>query len=112
MAYNQDKEQLSTNYYSVQRNYKTMQFVWLHKDFENTRASVLFLNNGVQSADTTMNYSQTLGTYWNFDLGTLKLNASGYYQMGKDGLKKDLSAGYVNVDLSRPLSFGYTNHWN
>jgi len=106
LAYNQDKEQLSTNYYSVEKNYKTMQFVWLHNDFENTRASILLLNNGVQNADTTMSYSQTLGTYWNFDLGNLKLNAAGYYQMGKDGLKKELSAGYVNVDLSWPLSFG------
>ncbi len=108
LAYNQDKQQFSTNYYSIENNYKTMQFIWLHKDFENTKASLLFLNNGLQSADTTMNYSQTLGTYWNFDLGNLKLNASGYYQMGKDGLKKDLSAGYVNVDLSWPLSFGLT----
>ena len=106
LAYNQDKQQLSTNYYSVARNYKTMQFIWLHSEFENTRASVLFLNNGVQNADSTMRFSQTLGTYLNFDLGNLKLNLAGYYQMGKDALKKDLSAGYVNIDLSWPLSFG------
>jgi len=108
LAYNQDKQQLSTNYYSVESNYKTMQFIWLHKDFENTRASVLVLNNGLQSPDTTMSFSQTLGTYWNFNLGNLKLNASGYYQMGEDARKKNLSAGYVNVDLSWPLSFGLT----
>ena len=108
VAYNQDKEQLSTNYYSVEQNYKTMQFIWLHTDFEDARGSLLVLNNGLQSADTTMSYSQTLGTYWNFDLGNLKLNAAGYYQMGKDGMKKELSAGYVNVDLSWPLSFGLT----
>ncbi len=106
LAYNQDKQQLSTNYYSVEKNYKTMQFIWLHSEFEKTRGSILFLNNGMQNADTTMSFSQTLGTYLNFDLGNLKLNLAGYYQMGKDALKKDLSAGYVNVDVSWPLSFG------
>jgi len=106
LAYNQDREQLSTNYYSVNRNYKTMQFIWLHSEFENARGSILMLNNGIQLADTTMSFSQTLGTYLNFDLGNLKLNLGGYYQMGKDALKKELSAGYVNIDLSWPLSFG------
>ena len=106
-AYNQDKQQLSTNFYSVQRNYKTMQFIWLHSEFENTRASILILNNGMQNADTTMSYSQTLGTYLNFDLGSFNLNVAGYYQMGKDGQKKDLSAGYATFDFSWPLSSGW-----
>lgn len=108
VAYNQDQQQLSTNYYSVSNNYKTMQFIWLHSEFEKTRGSILFLNNGIQNADTTMSYSQTLGTYLNFDLGKLKMNVSGYYQMGKDASKKDLSAGYVNVELSWPLTVGLT----
>jgi len=108
LAYNQDKEQLSTTYYSVSNNYKTMQFIWLHSELENARGSILFLNNGVQKADTTMNFSQTLGTYLNFNLGNLRLNLAGYYQMGKDALTKKLSAGYVNIELSWPLSFGLT----
>jgi len=106
LAYNQDKQQQSTNYYSVSNNYKTMQFIWLHSEFENTRGSILFLNNGMQNEDTTMSYSQTMGTYLNFDLGMLSMNVGAYYQMGKDNLKRDLSAGYVNVELSWPLSFG------
>lgn len=106
LAYNQDKEQLTTNYYSVNNNYKTMQYIWLHNDFEKLSASLLFLNNGVQTVDTTMSYSQTMGTYLNFDLGALKLNVSGYYQMGKDKQKRDVSAGYAAADLSWPLSSG------
>jgi len=66
----------------------------------------LLLNNGVQNADSTVSFSQTMGTYLNFDLGNLKLILSGYYQMGKDAFKRDLSAGYVNIELSWPLSFG------
>jgi len=106
LAYNQDKEQLSTNYYSVTGNYKTMQFIWLHSEFDNTRGSILFLNNGTQNADTTMSFSQTMGAYLNFDLGMLKMNVGGYYQVGKDELKKDLSAGYAHMEVSWPLSSG------
>ena len=106
LAYNQDQQQLSTNFYSVQGNYKTMQFIWLHSEFENTRGSILVLNNGVQNADSTVSFSQTMGTYLNFDLGNLKLILSGYYQMGKDALKKDLSAGYANIELAWPLNNG------
>lgn len=108
LAYNQDKQQLSTNFYSVENNYKTIQFIWLHSEFENTKASFLFLNNGIQNPDTTMSFSQTMGTYFNFDLGNLKMNVGGYYQMGKDNFKKELSAGYINIELSWPLSFGLT----
>jgi hypothetical protein len=108
IAYNQDGQQSSTNYYSVSNNYKTMQFIWLHSEFEKTRGSILFLNNGIQNPDTTMSYSQTLGTYLNFDLGELELNVSAYYQMGKDASKIDISAGYVNAELAWPLSIGLT----
>jgi len=106
LAYNQDKEQLSTSYYSITYNYKTMQFIWLHSEFENISGSILLLNNGLQNADTTVSFSQTLGTYLIFDPGNLKLNLAGYYQMGKDALKKELSAGYLNFELSWPMSFG------
>lgn len=106
LAYNQDKEQLGTNFYSVGSNYKTMQFIWLHADFEKGMGSILLLNNGIQNADTTMSFSQTMGSYLNFKLGNLQLNVAGYYQMGKDALKRDLSAGYLNFELSWPLSSG------
>jgi len=108
LAYNQDKQQLSTTYYSVRNNYKTMQFIWLNNKFENNMGSILFLNNGIQNPDSTMSYSQTLGTYWIFKLGNLNFNLGAYYQMGKDALKKDLSAGYANIDLSWPFSSGLT----
>jgi len=106
LAYNQDKQQLNTNFYSVNNNYKTMQFIWLHSEFEKTRGSILLLNNGIQNADTTMSFSQTMGTYLNFDLGKLKMNVGAYYQMGKDALKRDLSAAYIHAEVSWPLSFG------
>lgn len=108
LAYNQDKEQLSTTFYSVPGNYKTMQFIWLHSEFDKAQGSILFLNNGMQNPDTTMSFSQTMGAYLNFDLGRVKMNVAGYYQVGKDALKKDLSAGYAHVEFSLPFSFGLT----
>lgn len=106
LAYNQDKQQLTTNFYSVNNNYKTMQFIWLHSEFENARGSILILNNGIQNPDTTMSFSQTLGTYLGFDLGKVKINVGGYYQMGKDAFRKDLSAGYASIEVSRPMNSG------
>ena len=108
VAYNQDKEQLSTNYYSDGANYKTMQFIWLHAELDHAGGSILLLNNGLQNPDTSMSFSQTVGTYLNFELGTLDLNLAGYYQGGKDAMNKDLSAAYVSFEWSWPTSFGLT----
>ena len=113
LAYNQDKEQLNTNIYTVSKNYKTIQYLWLRKDFEKVGGSILFLNNGVQHVDTSsgkgsVRYSQTLGTYLNFKLGTFRLNVSGYYQMGKDPSNRDLSAGYFMAEILKPFKSGFT----
>lgn len=114
LAYNQDKEQLTTNVYSVAGNYKAMQFMWFHKDWKNFNMSLLALNNGLQTyyTDTagvniySTPFTQTLGTRLNFFKGPFKLNFAGYYQMGKDGsLKKsdgetpkDVNGVFVNVE--------------
>ena len=69
-AYNQDQEQLNTNVYTVPRNYKTMQFLWMNKKLsENISASLLFLNNGLQASTVDLfgnivyktRFSQTTG---------------------------------------------------
>jgi len=113
LAYNQDKEQLNTNIYTIPKNYKTIQYLWLRKDFEKVGGSLLFLNNGVQHVDTSsgegsVRYSQTLGTYLNFKFGLLRLNVSGYYQMGKDPANRDLSAGYLMGEVLLPFKSGFT----
>lgn len=105
-AYNQDKEQFSTTYYSVGNSYKTMQFTWLHSEFENIKGSILLLNNGVQLPDSTTSYSQTLGSYMNVNIGNLNMNLAGYYQMGKDNSNRKLSAGYVFSEISWPFDSG------
>ena len=105
-AYNQDQEKLNSTFYATPNNYKTMQFLWLHAEPGKLKGSILFLNNGNQAADSTAYFSQTLGTHLNFDIWDLKASLSGYYQMGKDHLKRNLSAGYLASELSWPLESG------
>ena len=109
-AYNQDKEQLTGNFYTTPKNYKTMQFLWIRKEMDHMGGSFLLLNNGVQYVNSvgvsSVQFSQTLGTYMNFDLGSFKLNVSGYYQMGKDPSGKGLSATYLAAEIVKPLDWG------
>ncbi|MGB1318687.1 MAG: hypothetical protein ACPG5W_10785, partial [Flavobacteriales bacterium] len=47
-AYNQTKANLVGTLYTTPRNYKTMQFLWVNRSFGKVKASLLFLNNGLQ----------------------------------------------------------------
>lgn len=100
LAFNQNAEQFSSTFYNVGGNYKTMQFLWLHSDFENLSGSILILNNGLQAGDSATSYSQTMGTHVNTGFGNLGLTFSGYFQTGKDVLKRKLSAGYFSSEIS------------
>jgi len=103
LAYNQDATKLTDNIYTVNNNYKTMQFLWLHKEFENLGLSFLVLNNGLQIAkpDTTYKvaFSQTLGTHIEYKKDKLKAVIATYYQMGRDGANRDLSAYNLRTEL-------------
>ena len=105
-AYNQDKEALFENLYTITGNYKAMQYAWYHKDWNNVKASFLFLNNGLQNvAAKELRYSQTLGTHLKFKASdALSLNANAYLQTGKDVADNDLSAYLVGLDLGYKAS--------
>ncbi len=49
-AYNQDGEALTGNILTT-NTYKSLQYLWLHKDWEQLSASFLFVNNGLQYID-------------------------------------------------------------
>ena len=105
LAYNQDKEQLKGNIYTVPNNYKTMQFLWANTGIANLDLSALFLNNGIQYLDPgdssySTVYSQTLGLHGDYAASGLKLSGSAYYQFGRDGKNRDLSAYQVAVRAS------------
>ncbi len=125
LAFNQMSESLSgTGYYismngdgsvnPMAKNYKTMQFLWLHTKIGEAGLSFLFLNNGMESVSYTRDlsgqvtntefetlYSQTIGARFTPTLGPVKLAAAAYYQMGK--VKADtnsLSAMYFALSAS------------
>ncbi|SNR51867.1 alginate export family protein [Lutibacter flavus] len=106
IAYNQNGEALFGNIYNVAGNYKAMQYAWFHKDFNNFKASFLFLNNGLQNvAAEETRYSQTFGTHLNFKASNaLSVNANVYLQTGKDVADRDLSAYLVGLDLGYKAS--------
>jgi len=91
--------QVQTMPYNVAGNYKSMQFLWLHKKFgKSFSLSVLALNNGV--ADTVTNglvgapmttLSQIIGVRPVYKAGKLQASLNFYYQIGDD------KATYVNT---------------
>jgi hypothetical protein len=107
-AFNQDTRtaepaKLTRTFYSGVNNYKAMQFLWFHKDFNKIGLSVLALNNGIQTGvqDTSdVEFSQTIGFYGVKTKGILKGTLEAYYQMGKDGKGKDLAAWLFSASVS------------
>ncbi|HPM31253.1 MAG TPA: alginate export family protein [Chryseolinea sp.] len=105
-AFNQDSStpeptKLNSTFYNVQGNYKTMQFAWFHKDWEKATLSTLFINNGVQSpADSSVNFSQTIGVYGTKMIGGTSLEYDAYYQFGKNQTGKDLGAYMFAVNAT------------
>lgn len=111
LAFNQDHARNTGTDYTILNNYKTMQFLWARKEFDKLGVSALFLNTGVQDIDlagvASMWYSQTFGAYANYKIGTYSINFAGYYQTGKDATTGlDLSAYYLNAEVTTPLDFG------
>lgn len=113
-AFNQDfstpePTKFASTYYSVPNNYKTMQYVWFHKDWSNSGLSVLFLNNGASAtrsvngmayADSTIYFSQTIGAYGTKTLGDIALEYDGYYQMGKNPAGAQLAAWMIGANVT------------
>ena len=117
VAYNAMGESLYKDDYT-NRNYKALQLVHYHIDFNNSGLSILFLNNGMaydaDPSDTIYDekiaYSQTVGGRYSFKAEKVKFNAAVYYQGGKNRANKDLSAIYFGGDVSfhliKSFSFG------
>lgn len=107
LAYNQDDD-IKTNLYTVEKSYKAMQFAWFNKKTENLNFSFLLLNNGKAfiefdddgTLEQTIQYSQTLGPRIVYKAGKLGASLNFYYQMGKDGADRDISAYDLGVDIS------------
>jgi len=101
-AFSQEQEAIEGNAYTIQGffSYKTMQYAYLKKSWENSTSSLLFLNAGFQDFTGDANdiadgvsYRQTLGSYFRFPVERVNIAGSAYYQFGKANATTDL-AGY------------------
>lgn len=112
LAFNQASALTATTIYTVTGNYKTMQYLWYHRDIKNLGLSILFLNNGLQYSKTdtagivkySTKYGQTAGTHLTYKKDKLGLTGSFYYQMGKDGSDKDIAAMNAKLEVSYNLT--------
>lgn len=102
-AYNQDKEALTGNVLTT-NTYKSLQYLWLHKDWEKLNASFLFLNNGLQYIDeieesnNETRYSQTAGIHLKANVAKFNFASNMYYQFGKDVGNNDLNAYLLSLE--------------
>lgn len=120
-AYNQDKEQSKANIYYQKNNYKSMQFLWLFRQFKKINVSALFLNNGLQYMETdtagkvtygAQYFSQTAGVRSQMIFGKISSIIYFYYQFGKNaatlkasGHPKDLAAYDVSAEITyKPIT--------
>ena len=107
VAYNQDKVQSTTNFYSVARSYKSFQFAWLKTKLGSANASFLLLNNGLQGGtleNGVTYFSQTLGTNLSAPAGNLTPGGSFYFQTGLDGNGTKMNAMQFMVNLKYKAS--------
>lgn len=97
LAFNQSKENITGTNLTTPKTYKALQYVWMHKNWDSFSGSLLFLNNGLQSANG-INYSQTLGTHLKTKREGINFSANLYYQFGKDVNDKDISAYLLGLE--------------
>lgn len=103
--------QLSGTVYTGVNNYKTMQFVWAHKDWTTASASLLIHNDGRQLPDSSIAFRQTYGFIGTKQLASVSLSGELYYQGGKNQADLDVNAWLVAVNATintalTPLTIG------
>ena len=83
-------------------NYKSMQYLWLHKDWTGAKVSALLFNDGRQRADSSAYYRQTYGVIGEKKAGPLLVGGEFYYQAGTDGARRPVNAYLASVNLTLP----------
>lgn len=100
-TYNQNTSDTHGGYYLNVMPYKQMQGLWYHLDLLPEMPlgiSVLGLNTGFEDGTTENGHTrfmQTMGTYIDFHPGHFSVDASFYYQRGKDS-----SSDFVNAFMA------------
>ncbi len=80
--------------------YRNMEFLWLEKSAYKNSVSFIFLNRGMEKADSSVAYTQTFGPFANLKLSKrLSFKGLYYYQIGKNTAGKDVSASLFSTQL-------------
>ncbi len=112
-AFNQDGQSLTGTTLTTE-TYKAMQYLWLHRDWNQFKLSALFLNNGRQFIDTAdeakneTRYSQTLGSHMTYDSNAIGLMGNFYYQTGKDINDNNLNAYLLAIEANYKVDNDWT----
>lgn len=103
-AFNSNGGELKREHYE-QKMYKTLQFAWFNKQLGRLKTSLIFINNGEESADTVVHYTQTFGTNTTLSLtDDLELKAIYYHQLGEDTESKAVNAHLLSLQSIYKLS--------
>lgn len=106
-AFSQEQERNEGNGFTIQGffTYKTMQYTYLKKSWENSTLSFLFLNTGFQNFTEADNpvpdgvtYRQTTGSHFKFPFQEVSITGSAYYQFGKANTSVDLGAYQISLE--------------
>ncbi len=111
LAFNQDKEQTDTRDYATTGNYKSMQFIWAHKDWDKNGLSFLLTNVGNEQFVTVApnpavahtRYAQTFGGRYSYKATSFSLNSAVYFQTGNDATNRTLNSNYAALDFTLPI---------
>lgn len=110
LAFNQnipfEPGHLSGTAYQGLDNYKTMQFMWYHKDYRNSKFSFLLLNDGRQQLqalpeENRTRFRQTYGIIGTKRIAS-QLSGDGevYYQSGRDQLNRKVDAWLLSGSVT------------
>lgn len=114
-GYNQIKETLVNQPYTLSNQYKTAQMLRFENQWGKFKASVLFWNNGLAQLtydtlgaviDETVRYSQTIGLP-TLQYATSNFTFSGFYyvQLGRDITNKKVKAYDLSVQATHKITF-------
>jgi Alginate export len=104
VAYNANGQELKREAYD-HNMYKSLQFLWLHKDFKKLNLSFIVINRGMEKGDTTSAFTQTFGPDVTLTISDkLSLKGLYYYQVGKNVNNLDVNANFFSAQLIYDLS--------
>lgn len=108
-AYNANRGELKREHYDFNMP-KAMQFLWLHKDFGKLSTSVMMVNHGMETEDTVVHFTQTIGVNNHLKVSdALTLKGIYYFQTGEDEASMSVNAYLLSAQAiykaSKNLSF-------